>query len=241
VFDHEGSNTLTLDGFTGGSVQTALAGDDLYLSVDHNVVAVIKGYAGHEDAFAGIDLGQGLVPLADLMAPAADAGPAPAAAASATTTAAASTAGAGDLLGGYLASASLTGGSGADWLSGTSGADWLSGRGGDDHLQGGAGNDVLEGGAGSDLLEGGAGDDRYLFKADYPGLDTIRDTEGSNVAELKGVAGARLEGAVVGNDLYVIADHALLFKVEGFVGHEDAFAGVQADDGFVPTDDLFSS
>ena len=98
---------------------------------------------------------------------------------------------------------------------------------------------MLEGGAGSDLLEGGAGADRYLFKSSDAGLDTIRDAEGSNFAELKGVAGARLEGAVVGNDLYVVADHAPVFKVENFVGHEEAFTGVQADDGFVPTEDLF--
>ena len=80
VFDHEGSNQLTLEGFAGGDVQTALLGDDLHLVVDHNVVAVISDYRGHEDAFAGIDFGQGLVPLADLMAPDAGAGPALAAA-----------------------------------------------------------------------------------------------------------------------------------------------------------------
>ena len=237
VFDHEGSNQLSLEGFTGGDVQTALLGDDLYLSVDNNVVAVIDGYRGHEGAFAGIDLGQGLVPLGDLLAAPADAGStladSPAASTSGTDPAGA------DLLGGYLTSASLSGGSGADWLSGTSGADWLSGREGNDHLQGGDGSDVLEGNAGSDLLEGGAGADRYLFNADDAGVDTIRDTEGSNIAELKGVAGARLEGAVVGNDLHVVADQAPLFEVENFVGHEDAFAGVQTDDGFVPTDDLF--
>ena len=105
------------------------------------------------------------------------------------------------MLSGYLTSPSLVGGAGADQLIGTSGPDWLSGGAGDDHLQGGAGPDVLEGGAGSDLLEGGAGDDHYLFKSGEWGLDTIRDAEGSNVAELHGFAGARLEGAVVGNDL----------------------------------------
>jgi Ca2+-binding RTX toxin-like protein len=234
VFDHEGSNRLALEGYTGGDVQAALLGDDLHLVVDHSAVAVISGYRGHEDAFAGIDFGQGLVPFADLLAPNADTGPAAGA-----ESIAPATAGADDLLSGYLAAPSLSGGAGADALSGTSGADWLSGLGGNDHLQGGAGDDVLEGGPGSDLLEGGAGDDRYLFKLGDAGLDTIRDAAGSNFAELKGVAGARLEGAVVGNDLYVVADHAPVFKVEGFVGHEDSFAGVQTDDGFVPTEDLF--
>ena len=100
---------------------------------------------------------------------------------------------------------------------------------------------MLEGGVGTDLLEGGAGDDRYLFRSGDWGLDTIRDAEGSNVAELHGFAGARLEGVVVGNDLYVVADYAPLFKVENFVGHEDSFAGVEVDGTMVPTEDLFSS
>jgi hypothetical protein len=72
-------------------------------------------------------------------------------------------------------------------------------------------------------------------------LDTIRDAEGSNVAELHGFAGARLEGRVVGHDLYVVADNAPLFTVENYVGHEDSFAGVNVDGTFVPTDDLFSA
>ena len=73
-------------------------------------------------------------------------------------------------------------------------------------------------------------------------MDTIRDAEGSNVAELDGFAGARLEGAVVGNDLYVVADHAPLFKVENFVGHEDALRRRRrSTTSFVPTEELFSS
>ena len=84
VFDHEGVNQLQLDGFEGGAVQTALVGDDLYLAVDHNVVAVVSGYRGHEDAWSGIDLGEGPVPIADLMAAT---GAAPAGATTATSAA----------------------------------------------------------------------------------------------------------------------------------------------------------
>ena len=61
------------------------------------------------------------------------------------------------------------------------------------------------------------------------------------MAGAKGVAGARLEGRLVGNDLEVVADQAPIFRVENFVGHENAFAGVQTDDGFVPTEDLFGN
>ncbi len=237
VFDHEGVNRLVVDGFSGGTVQTALVGEDLYLMVDHNTVAVVSGYRGHEDAWAGVDTGQGTTSFADLLAK--NAGSGSQAGSTAPTTAALTGSGQGDVLSAYLTSPSLVGGAGSDQLTGTSGPDWLSGLAGDDHLQGGAGNDILEGGLGNNLLEGGAGDDRYLFRSDAWGLDTIRDTLGSNVAELHGFAGAKLEGVVVGNDLHVVADHASLFTVENFVGHEDSFAGVDVDGTFVPTDDLF--
>jgi len=237
VFDHEGVNRLVIDGGTDAPLQTALVGDDLHLIVDHNQVAVISGYQGHEDAWAGVDAGHGLVSIADLMAKNADSGSQPQSTASATSPAGS---GQGDVLSAYLSSPSHLGSDGADQLTGTSGPDWLSGGAGDDHLQGGAGPDVLDGGAGSDLLEGGAGDDHYLFTSGQSGLDTIRDTGGSNVAELHGFAGARLEGAVVGNDLYVVADHAPLFKVENFVGHQDSFAGIDNDGTFVATHDLFT-
>ena len=237
VFDHEGSNHLVLDGYAGEPLQTAMVGDDLYLAVDHNTVAVISDYRGHEDAWTGIDTGKGLVSITDLMVGNTASGPQTASVVAASTAPAAP----GDLLSAYLTSPSQVGGAGADHLVGTSGPDWLVGGAGDDHLVGGAGNDILEGGPGSDLLEGGAGDDRYLFRSGETGLDTIRDTEGSNVAELHGFAGARLEGAVVGNDLYVVADQAPIFRVENFVGHEASLAGVEVDGTTVPTHDLFSS
>jgi hypothetical protein len=34
--------------------------------------------------------------------------------------------------------------------------------------------------------------------------------------------------------------HAPIFKVENYVGNEASFAGVQADDTFVPSEDLLS-
>ena len=44
---------------------------------------------------------------------------------------------------------------------------------------------------------------------------------------------------IVGQDLIVVADYAPVFKVENFAGNESSFAGVQVDDEFVPTDELF--
>jgi Ca2+-binding RTX toxin-like protein len=140
----------------------------------------------------------------------------------------------------WLTRPSLQGGSGIDQLTGTSGADWLTGHAGNDHLRGSDGRDVLEGGVGSDVLEGGAHDDRYLFKAGDAGWDVIRDTEGSNVAELNGFAGAKLNGVVVGKNLVVVANHAPVFTFENFVGNEQAFTGVQNGEQFVATEDLLA-
>jgi Ca2+-binding RTX toxin-like protein len=236
VFDHEGSNHIRLEGVTDQAVQAVIVGDDLYLIVDDNPVAVVDAYVGHEDSFAGVDLGDGIVGVDQLLPQdvgglseeAAIFEPEP------------TTSSPGDLLASYLPAPSLSGAATADHLVGSDAADWLSGLAGDDDLQGGAGADVLEGGDGSDWLRGGAGDDRYLFKSGQSGLDTISDAEGSNIAELDGFTGARLEGVVVGHDLVVVADYAPIFKVENYVGNEASFAGVQVDDTFVPSEDLLS-
>ncbi|HEX6113737.1 MAG TPA: hypothetical protein VFZ10_15640, partial [Geminicoccaceae bacterium] len=145
-----------------------------------------------------------------------------------------------DLLGAYLTQPSLHGTAGDDHLVGTSDADWLVGGAGTDHLIGGAGNDILQGGAGNDLLEGGAGDDRYLFNAGELGYSTIRDSEGANLAEVEGFDAARLKAVVVGQNLLVVANYAPLFTVEAFVGNEQAFAGVQVGEQFIPTEDLLT-
>ena len=135
----------------------------------------------------------------------------------------------------------MSGGDSDDELYGGAGNDTLDGGAGSDLLYGGGGNDILQGGSGNDLLEGGAGDDRYLFEAGDGGLGTIiRDGEGSNVAELDGFAGVPLDAKVVGQNLVVIANYAPLFTFENFVGNEQAFAGVQSGDQFIPTEDLLA-
>ena len=234
VFDHEGSNHIFLEGLTDQTVQAAIVDGDLYIVVDANPVAIVSDYLGHEDSFAGVDLGAGIVAVEDLLAAASGGGQQESAMLESAPEAQ------GDLLASFLSQPSLSGTDAADQLSGTDGADWLQGRAGNDELHGGDGDDVLEGGAGSDLLQGGAGDDRYLFRSSESGLDTIRDTEGSNIAELVGFTGARLEGVVVGHDLIVVADYAPIFKVENYVGNEASFAGVQVDDSFVSNEELFS-
>ncbi len=240
VFDFEGQNWLTIEGGAGHRVQAALAGDQLNVVVDDNVVAVVDGYRGHEGAFVGIDTGAGLRSINELLAPGATHGPALDAASSAA--AAPSTfAAQDDLLGAYLTQPSLHGTAGGDQLVGTSGADWLVGAAGDDHLIGGDGRDVLEGGSGSDRLEGGAGDDRYLFKSGDGGFGTtIHDTEGSNTAVLDGFSGASVQGIKSGQNLVVVVNNAPIFTFEDFVGHEQAFAGVQNGDQFVATEDLLA-
>jgi Ca2+-binding RTX toxin-like protein len=237
VFDFEGHNWLTIEGGAGHRVQTALAGDQLQVVVDDNVIAVVDGYRGHEGAWAGIDSGAGLRAIDQLMAPDAAQGPALDEASSAP---AASTFEAhDDLLGPYLTQPSLHGTAGADHLIGTSGADWLVGGAGDDHLVGGAGHDILEGGAGNDRLEGGAGDDHYLFRPGDGGLGTvIHDTEGSNLAVLDGFSGSQVQGIRMGNNLVVVANNSPIFTFEDFVGHEQAFAGVQMEDQFIAAQDL---
>ncbi|MDX6751354.1 hypothetical protein SH611_16195 [Geminicoccaceae bacterium 1502E] len=67
VFDHEGRNTLRLEGAQEDLLSAFLDGGDLRLLHDGVEVALLKDYAGHEDAFAGIDLGHGPRDLAGLI------------------------------------------------------------------------------------------------------------------------------------------------------------------------------
>jgi Ca2+-binding RTX toxin-like protein len=236
VFDHDGQNWLTIEDGAGHLIQTAVVGSQLYVLADSKAVAIIDDYVGHEDAFVGIDNGEGLRTIDELMAGATP-GPAPVE----TSSDPAASSQANDLLGDYLSGPSLNGTAGADHLVGTSASDWLNGNGGDDHLVGSDGHDVLEGGAGNDRLEGGAGDDRYLLKSDDAGWDIIHDTGGSNLVELDGFAGAQLNAVVTGSkNLVVVADNAPLFTFEDFVGNEQAFAGIQVGDEILTAQDLLS-
>lgn len=73
ILDHEGVNTLRLEGADPGRLHAALQGEDLVLSFGDEVVATIRDYAADPARFAGIDLGDGVRPLDAFMAtPAAD-------------------------------------------------------------------------------------------------------------------------------------------------------------------------
>ncbi|MBP8229651.1 MAG: calcium-binding protein, partial [Xylophilus sp.] len=98
----------------------------------------------------------------------------------------------------------------ADHLYGGAGNDTLSGQGGADYLEGNSGNDILDGGAGSDTLLGGEGNDTYRLQTGSGGIDTITDTQGTNVIEVNGTA---VKGAFslvegMGGDIYYSADKA---------------------------------
>jgi Ca2+-binding RTX toxin-like protein len=75
----------------------------------------------------------------------------------------------------------LIGQSGGDGLNGRAGNDLLRGRAGADTLSGGEGNDTLLGGEGADTLDGGAGDDIYVLEAEATGVDTVTDSDGTDL------------------------------------------------------------
>ena len=238
VFDHEGANRLVLDGVTDQTVEASILGDDLFVTVDDTPVVKVSDYVGNEGSFAGVDFGQGLRSFDTLLTDHDDLEGAlnevEAARAEAEAT---------DLLSAHLhlAEPTITGDPRSDQrLDGTAGDDWLSGFDGKDVLFGHDGNDILEGGDGKDQLRGGAGDDRYLFSKGDRGIDEIRDAEGQNIAELKGYDRAEIEGAMLGDDLAVLANGKVLFTVDDFASNEGAFRGVQAGNRFLETEDLLA-
>lgn len=238
VFDHEGVNSLVLDGVTDQTVEASLLGDDLYVTVDEAPVAKVSDYVGNEGSFAGIDYGQDVKSFDTLLTDHEDLEGALSAAEAERAEAEAT-----DLLSAHLhlSEPTITGDLRSDQrLDGTGGDDWLSGFDGKDVLFGHDGNDILEGGDGKDQLRGGAGDDRYLFSKGESGIDEIRDTEGRNIAELKGYDGAEIDGAMLGDDLAVLANGKVLFTVDDFASNEGAFQGVQAGNRFLDTEDLLA-
>lgn len=122
----------------------------------------------------------------------------------------------------------------ADHLYGGAGGDTLSGQGGADHLEGNANDDILDGGAGGDTLLGGADNDTYRLQTGSDGIDTITDTQGTNVIEVNGTA---VKGAFslvegMGGDIYYSADKAYQLRttVDGVwrLSAKDAGTGLYA-------------
>jgi Ca2+-binding RTX toxin-like protein len=238
VFDHEGANRVKIEGVTDQKVEASILDDDLYLTVDQALVAKVKSYVGHEDAIEGIDFGQGLRSVDSLLNQDQDIGAAiDAAKARAEEIAANDPRFSHD----HLTEPTIVGDPRTDSrLVGTEEDDWLSGFDGKDVLFGQDGDDILAGGDGYDDLRGGAGNDRYLFEKREQGFDKIKDTEGRNMAELRGFDGADIEGAILGEDLAVLADGDILFTVQDFTANQEHFQGVQVGNRFIATEDLLA-
>lgn len=236
IFDHEGANAIEIAYGGGHQVETAVAGDDLYVVVDKNPAAIVDDYLGHEDAFAGIDSGRGAVEIDDLMAPNAGNGPALGSGRGDEAPSSSHD----DILAGFYDPIWLRGSANDDFLAGTGGADRLNGLDGDDHLRGGDGDDLLVGGRGRDILEGGAGGDHYVFKPGEADGDLIRDAFGTNTVHLREFEpGTQLRGVVDSNgDLMVVGDNSHLFTIERFAGNQEHFAGIRIGDEFLSAEDL---
>ena len=126
----------------------------------------------------------------------------------------------------------LHGGAGDDQLHGDSGDDRLFGELGDDILHGGAGNDTFYGAAGDDLLYGEAGNDNFVIGLNDSGVDTVFDFEGQNWLTIEGGAGHRVQAALAGDQLNVVVDDNVVAVVDGYRGHEGAWAGVDSGEGW---------
>ncbi|RYY80513.1 MAG: matrixin family metalloprotease [Moraxellaceae bacterium] len=86
-----------------------------------------------------------------------------------------------DLLYGGNEIDNLDGGAGNDFIYGADGVDVLVGNEGNDFLIGGNDDDVMEGEIGADRLQGDQGLDKYLFRQDNFGTDTIVDNDGDGI------------------------------------------------------------
>jgi Ca2+-binding RTX toxin-like protein len=145
-----------------------------------------------------------------------------------------------DILGGGGGRDLLQGGAGADELRGDAGNDQLSGGAGDDILQGGAGDDILYGETGADLLYGGADNDNFVIGLNDSAVDTVFDLEGQNWLTIQGGAGHHVETTIVGDQLHVVVDDAVVAVVDGYRGHESALVGIDSGAGLRTIDELMA-
>jgi hypothetical protein len=67
IFDFQGQNRLHLSIPDPEAVGAELQGGDLLIKIGNLTVATVHDYAEHADNFAGIDLGEGVRPIADLL------------------------------------------------------------------------------------------------------------------------------------------------------------------------------
>lgn len=107
-----------------------------------------------------------------------------------------------DVIVGYTAADTLSGGSGDDILIGLGGSDSLNGGAGIDQLYGGEGDDTLNGGLEGDWLYGGSGNDTYKLSSGQLS-DVINDSDGNGSIT---VDGAALTGGKKAGDNYWISN-----------------------------------
>jgi Ca2+-binding RTX toxin-like protein len=134
----------------------------------------------------------------------------------------------------------LQGGAGADQLHGDAGNDQLFGELGDDILHGGAGDDTFFAATGNDLLYGEAGNDNFVIGLNDSGVDTVFDFEGQNWLTIEGGAGHRVQTALTGDQLQVVVDDNVVAVVDGYRGHEGAWAGIDTGAGLRTMDQLMA-
>ena len=86
-------------------------------------------------------------------------------------------------------------------------------------------HDTFFGAAGDDLLYGEAGNDNFVIGLNDSGVDTVFDFEGQNWLTIEGGAGHRVQAALAGDQLHVVVDDNVVAVVDGYRGHEGAWAG----------------
>jgi len=106
-------------------------------------------------------------------------------------------------------------------LVGNDGNDVLNGFAGNDTLDGGSGNDSLSGGSGNDSLSGGSGNDTYIFSiggTTSSGTDTIIDTGGADILQLRASAGGSVDLYRSGTSLIMRNNLNELTTIQNFNG-----------------------
>ena len=215
VFDHSGVNRLVLQGASATQLVATVVDSDLHLAHGGTTFAVIKDYVGYEASFAGIDLGQGVRPLAEFIGRTPE-------------------------LSLQTARLDQIGTAGNDVLQAGPGGEWLAGRGGDDTLLGGDGKDRLEGGPGNDVLRGGLGDDTYVVGGPAGGVDRLSDTDGRNVVEIEGADGKALGAYMLGRDLWLTLDDTPIAVVERYDLQRENWAAIRAGERVVDPHELLA-
>lgn len=139
-----------------------------------------------------------------------------------------------DWLYGNVGNDFLFGGMGNDHLYGEDGDDQISGDYGDDWLYGGAGNDVISGEDGDDRISSGDGDD---VVSGGDGVDRIGDTGGMNTIHGGGgndwiyTWGFSYSNQVYGDDGDdYIESHTTIDSLHGGAGNDHIYGGVGDND-----------